>query len=163
MDKINKGAAAGIVFFSLVLAGFVGMKVDQTTIALLGGAFIGLVVAIPTTALIMLVGLRRREEPPAERQGRYHAPQAPLPQSPPQYWVMPQGAQPGLQPGYSVREPAANYQQLQQPLAAPEYLLPASRRRFYMIGEGGEVKEIEAPQAPRDSGFDTGFDELNEY
>ena len=154
MDKINKGAAAGVIFFSIVLAGFVGMKVDQTTIALLGGAFIGLVVAIPTTALIMLVGLRRREETPAGTQGRYHAPQAPLPASPPQYWVMPQGSQ----QGYTVREPAPNYQPLQQPLqqplAAPEYLLPASRRRFYMIGEGGEVKEIEAPQAPREPGFD---------
>jgi hypothetical protein len=156
MDKINKGAAAGVIFFSIVLAGFVGIKVDQTTIALLGGAFIGLVVAIPTTALIMMVGLRKREDTPAGTQGRYHAPQAPLPASPPQYWVMPQGS-------YSVREPQQAYpaqpQALQRPLAAPEYLLPASRRRFYMIGEGGEVKEIEAPQEPRD----TGFDEPNEY
>ena len=39
-------------------------------------------------------------------------------------------------------------------MAAPDYLLPQSRRRFYMIGEGGEVKEIEAPQDPRDSSFD---------
>lgn len=150
MDKINKAAAAGVIFFSIVLAGFVGIKVDQTTIALLGGAFIGLVVAIPTTALIMIVGLRRRDETPVDRQGRYHAPQAPLPASPPQYWVMPQGPQ----QAYSMREPAPNYQQLQQPLAAPEYLLPASRRRFYMIGEGGEVKEIEAPPNPSDAGFD---------
>lgn len=155
MDKINKAAAAGVIFFSVVLAGFVGIKVDQTTIALLGGAFIGLVVAIPTTALIMLVGLRKKDDAPAERAPRYQAPQAPLPASPPQYWVMPQ------QP-YAVREPAPNYQQLQQPLAAPAYLLPQSRR-FYMIGEGGEVKEIEAPREPRDAGFSNGFDEPNEY
>ncbi len=69
MDKINKAAAAGVIFFSVVLAGFVGIKVDPTTIALLGGAFIGLVVAIPTTALIMVIGLRderRQDAPPAQ-------------------------------------------------------------------------------------------------
>jgi site-specific DNA-cytosine methylase len=49
-----------------------------------------------------------------------------------------------------------NYQALQPPMAAPEYMLPQSRRRFYMIGEGGEVKEIEAPH-------DNGFDEPNSY
>jgi hypothetical protein len=37
-------------------------------------------------------------------------------------------------------------------------MLPQSRRRFYMIGEGGEVKEIEAPQ-----NRDDGFDEPNSY
>ena len=42
MDKINKAAAAGVIFFMVILAGFVGIKVDQTTIALLGGAFIAL-------------------------------------------------------------------------------------------------------------------------
>ena len=136
MDRINKAAAAGVIFFSIMLAGFVGMKVDQMTIALLGGAFVGLVVAIPTTALIMIVGLRRRDDISPDRTQRYHSP---LPQNPPQYWVMPQ------QP-YAVREPGANYHQLQQPSAAPEYMMPLSRRRFYMIGEGGEVKEIEAPR-----------------
>ncbi len=138
MDKINKAAAAGVIFFLVILAGFIGIKVDQMTIALLGGAFIGLIVAIPTTALIITIGMRRKDEPPAERQARY---QAPMPHSPPQYWVMPQ------QP-YVVREPL--YQQLQQPIAAPDYMLPQSRRRFYMIGEGGEVKEIEAPRSPDD-------------
>jgi multidrug efflux pump subunit AcrA (membrane-fusion protein) len=56
MNGVSKAAAAGIIFFSIVLAGFVGIKVDQSTIALLGGAFIGLVVAIPTTAAIILIG-----------------------------------------------------------------------------------------------------------
>lgn len=156
MERINKAAAVGVVFFSVMLAGFVGLKVDQTTIALLGGAFIGLVVAIPTTALIMLVGLRKRDDGPQATQPRY---QAPLPQNPPQYWVMPQGVP---QTAYTVREPAPHYQALQPGMAAPEYLLPQSRRRFYMIGEGGEVKEIEAPQG-RDDGFNAGFDAPNSY
>ena len=72
MNNINRAAAAGVIFFMVILAGFVGIKVDQTTIALLGGAFIGLVIAIPTTALIMVIGLRK----PVEQ-----APQAP--QAPP--------------------------------------------------------------------------------
>lgn len=72
MERLNKAAAVGVVFFSVMLAGFVGMKVDQTTVALLGGAFIGLVVAVPTTALIMIVGLRKpdadqvKTPPPAQ-------------------------------------------------------------------------------------------------
>lgn len=70
MNKINKAAAAGVIFFSVILAGFVAIKVDQTTIAMLGGALIGLVIAIPTTAIIMIVGLSgtrldRRDEPKA--------------------------------------------------------------------------------------------------
>lgn len=146
MDKINKAAAAGVVFFAVILAGFVGIKVDQTTIALLGGAFVGLIVAIPTTAVIMMISLRRRDDAPAERQARYHSP---MPQNPPQYWVMPQ------QP-YVVRDPYPHAQQMQQPISAPEYMLPQSRRRFYMIGEGGEVKEIESPR-------DSDFDQPNSY
>ena len=152
MDKINKAAAAGVIFFSVILAGFVGIKVDQTTIALLGGAFIGLVVAIPTTALIIMIGMRRKDDAPAERPVRY---QAPMPHSPPQYWVMPQQPYVVREPQQQYQQHYQHYQQLQQPIAAPEYLLPQSRRRFYMIGEGGEVKEIEAPRdAPRDPDFD---------
>lgn len=59
MERINKAAAVGVVLFSLILAGFVAMKVEQTTVSILAGALLGLVVAIPTTALIMIVGLRK--------------------------------------------------------------------------------------------------------
>lgn len=79
MDRINKAAAAGVIFFAVVLAGFVGIKVDQTTIALLGGAFIGLVVAIPTTALIIVIGMRKPDD------GQVKAPPANVP-SQPQFW-----------------------------------------------------------------------------
>jgi hypothetical protein len=77
---VNKAAAAGIIFFAVVLAGFVGIKVDQSTIALLGGAFIGLVVAIPTTALIMIIGLKPRNT----EQGQVHMPPQPPPVFPQQ-------------------------------------------------------------------------------
>lgn len=79
MNNINRAAAAGVIFFMVILAGFVGVKVDQTTIALLGGAFIGLVVAIPTTALIMIVGLS------GTRLDRRDEPKAPPPAAP-QFW-----------------------------------------------------------------------------
>lgn len=69
MENINKAAAAGVIFFMVILAGFVGIKVDQSTIALLGGALVGLAVAIPTTALIMVISLKpsdKREDAPTQ-------------------------------------------------------------------------------------------------
>jgi hypothetical protein len=140
MDKVNRAAAVGIILFSIVMAGFIGARVDQTTIALLGGTFLGLLVAVPATVLVVIVALRRRNDAPAEHGPRYSAP---MPHSPPQYWVMPNAQ-------YDVRAPyapqaAPSLATLQPPIAAPDYLLPASRRRFYVIGEAGEVREIDAP------------------
>lgn len=63
MGKINKAAAAGVIFFSIILAGFVGIKIDQPTVAILGGAFVGLVVAIPTTALVISIWTKQRDTP----------------------------------------------------------------------------------------------------
>ena len=148
MNNVNKAIGAGIVFFSVVLAGFVGARVDQTTIALLGGTFIGLLVAVPATLLVVLMSQRRRDEQQQHsQQPRYSAH---MPPNPPQYWMMPQ------QP-YDIRmlNPQPSHQaQLNSGIPAPEFMLPLSRRRFYMIGEGGEVKEIEAPH-------DVGFDGLD--
>lgn len=62
MENINKAAAAGVIFFMVILAGFVGIHIDQTTVALLGGAFIGIVIAFVTTMLIVAIG-RRPSEP----------------------------------------------------------------------------------------------------
>ena len=154
MDKISKAFGAGIVFFSIVVAGFVGSKVDQTTIALLGGTFIGLLVAVPSTLLVVLLARRRSDEQNQQMQqerGMRYATH--MPPSPPQYWAMPQ------QP-YDVRVMTpqhmqqAQYPQLNAGIPAPDYMLPMSRRRFYLIGEGGEVKEIEAPHDPGFDGFD---------
>jgi hypothetical protein len=61
MRVVNASAAVAIVFFSVVLAGFIGARVDQITIALLGGTFIGLVVAVPATALVVWIVLRQRD------------------------------------------------------------------------------------------------------
>lgn len=75
----NKLAAACIIVLGVMMAVFIGVKIDQTTIALLSGAFIGLIVAIPTTALILIIGLKPSDKnqvqtPPAtpETHTHYH-------------------------------------------------------------------------------------------
>lgn len=72
MEKVVKAGGAGIVFFSIVLGAFVAPYVDQTTFALLGGTFIGLLVAVPTVLLVVLIAHRRRDE-------RSHREQPPTP------------------------------------------------------------------------------------
>ena len=76
MDTIGKAFGAGIVFFTIVVAGLVGSKADQTTIALLGGTFIGLLVAIPATLLVVLIA-RRRDDEARQRGAHIAAPSLP--------------------------------------------------------------------------------------
>ena len=81
MDNISKAFGAGIVFFAVVMAGAVGARADQATIALLGGTFIGLLVAIPTTLLVVLIARRRNDTqgtaPPASTASTAPAPSKP--------------------------------------------------------------------------------------
>jgi hypothetical protein len=123
MDKINKAAAAGVIFFSVILAGFVGVKIDQTTVALLGGAFIGLIVAIPTTALIMIVGMRKRDDTP--RNVHYHDQRREMPMPPPSYY--PQVSPPPQQWDGQVVNPH------QQRMIAPPV-----KRQHYVIGSNDD-------------------------
>lgn len=140
MDKLNKAAAASLVMFSVILAAFIGSRVDQVTIALLGGTFIGLLIAIPSALLVMMVVLRRRDD--ADRE-RYDRPRyTHMPPSPPQYWVMPTTTDAPY--NMHVTQPLSS-PQVRAPAVTPEYALPATRRRFYLIGESGEMREIEAP------------------
>ncbi|BCX05234.1 MAG: hypothetical protein KatS3mg053_3172 [Candidatus Roseilinea sp.] len=141
MDKLNKAAAASLVLFSVVLAAFIGSRVDQVTIALLGGTFIGLLIAIPSSLLVMVVVLRRRDD--ADRE-RYDRPRyTHMPPNPPQYWMLPTVAD----ARYDMRatQLSAPTPQMHSSGVAPEYVLPYTRRRFYLIGESGEMREIEAP------------------
>ncbi len=144
MERFGKAMAVAVVLFFVALGIVVGMKLDQNTIALLGGTTLGLVVATPCVAIATYVSMRRRDEHSYERAPRY---QAPLPQNPPQYWVVPpqmqQHQQNGMQP--------MQQQQLTQPMTmaaygmrptTPDYMLPA-KRRFYVIGETGEVQELD--------------------
>lgn len=149
MDKINKAAAVSLVLFSVVLAAFVGSRVDQVTIALLGGTFIGLLVAIPSVLLIVVLALRRRDD---TGRDHYERPRVVhMPPAPPQYWAAPTPAD----PPHDARGLSYPVSQIRGVAAAPEYVLPATRRRFYLIGESGETQEIEAP--PELDGRDDGF------
>jgi hypothetical protein len=124
MEKMSRVFAVSLILFAVVFAAFVGSRVDQVTIALLGGAFIGLLVAVPSTLLTVAIVLRRRDDRVDLPRPTVHAP--PLP---PAYW------------------PPTNHQTQFNaqpwPLSAPpEFNLPAPRRRFYVIGETGEVREL---------------------
>lgn len=130
MDRVNKAACVAIVFFSVVLAGFIGSRVDQTTIALLGGTFIGLVVAIPATVLVVLLALNRRQENTGPVH--YHMPRGTNPPqhhgAVPQYYMEPPVAPP---PAYRVEVPAAT-QRAYPPLPA--------QRAFHVLGDDGEMR-----------------------
>lgn len=143
-----------VMLFVAVLASVIGSRLDQNTVLLLGGATVGLLVAAPAATLITWLALRRRDEqaPANAAAPRYSIP---MPQSPPQYWVMPT-VQPATPPNYMApvqrQLPPAN-QQLSwtQP---PEFSMPP-RRKFYMIGDGGEVEEL-MDDAAGEPGFSFG-------
>ena len=144
MERIGKAMALAVVLFFIVLGIVVGTKMDQNTIALLGGTTLGLVIATPCVAIATYVSMRRRDEHSYERSPRS---MAPMPQNPPQYWVVP----PQMQQQHQQNGMPQMQQQLPQPMAmgaygmrpsTPEYMLPA-KRRFYIIGETGEVQELD--------------------
>lgn len=140
MDRLNKAAAVSLVAFSIVLAAFIGSRMDQLTIALLGGTFIGLLISIPSVLLIVVLALRRRD---GGESVRYERPRfTHMPPSPPQ-----DRATPTLTdaPYYGEMHSPPPMTQARASFAAPEYVLPTTRRRFYLIGESGEISEIEAP------------------
>lgn len=139
MEYINKAAAVSLVLFVAIFAAFLGARIDQTTIALLGGTLIGLLIGVLATLLVVVLAVRRRDEVHYDRPARYAAH---MPPSPPQYWSLP-----GIPtPTHDARLLQAMPPSALQPgIPAPDYMLPPIRRRFYMIGEDGEVREIEAP------------------
>lgn len=139
MDKIFKAFAVAIVLFALVLAVFVGARVDQFTMSMLGGAFVGLMIAVPTTMMATMLFTRTRDPRISDRQWHHTSP---LPPSPPQYWAMPQTpyTQPQPQPQQMNRVPP---QLTNQNLRWDMPDLP--RRRFYVIGEAGQMEELTSP------------------
>jgi hypothetical protein len=65
-----------------------------------------------------------------------------MPQSPPQYWVVQHPSSAGFASYPRVDQPLL---QTALPQAPPslDFALPAVRRRFYMIGEAGDVEELD--------------------
>lgn len=66
MEVTVKLTSAAIVVVCLVFAAIIAPYVDQTTFALLGGTFIGLLVGVPTVLLVALISRRRRRRDEAQ-------------------------------------------------------------------------------------------------
>jgi len=125
MERLSMFFGIAIVLFFVVLGAMVGARIDQTTIALLGGTVIGLAIAIPCTALVTYIVFKAR----AESSSHAHHSQ------PPQQWIMP--------PNYPTAQTPTHHTAVSptsQPYSEPFVLPP--QRRFYIIGENGEASEI---------------------
>ena len=139
MERLVKTFAVAVILFFIVLGFVIGSRMDQNTIALLGGTTIGLLIAAPCAAIITYLAIRNRDE---SRQ--FDSPQYRPPQPPMQYWVVPQAPiAPQSAPHYNALAGTSPYT-----MPTEQFVLPP-RRKFYLIGESGESSEIE-PEA--DSG-----------
>ena len=145
MDRLIKASAFAIVVCGIAFGFVAGSRIDQSTITLLSGTLVGIAVASPCVAIITWLAMRRKDD---EWRGRERMMRqgAPLPPEPPQYWVV-QGP-PMAADGRTQR--------LAAPMAmgwAGQYgeaagLIPRPRRKFYVIGENGEPREVVDPTAP---------------
>jgi hypothetical protein len=114
---------------------------DQNTIALLGGTAIGLLIAIPSAAIVTYLAVRNRDES-----------STPTATSAPTYYVVPQNGvpvHPALPPPQTmVTATPPVYQQSPAPFVLPP------QRKFYMIGGDGRTSEL----MPEEES-----DQLNDY
>ena len=137
MERLTRAFSVAVVLFFVVLGIVVGSRMDQNTIALLGGVVIGLLVATPFATVITFIAVRSRVkhvESPAWA--------APMPN--PQYMIMPPA-----QHGYSLPNTMMAPTAMHTPHPNEGFTLPP-RRKFYLIGESGDVSEIE-PEPSRSS------------
>ncbi|MEO6061449.1 MAG: hypothetical protein ABIQ99_05875 [Thermoflexales bacterium] len=135
MDKFIKTSALALIIFAVVLAFVVGTRMEQATIILLSGAAVGILLCAPCAAFITFAAMKRREGPVRdERMQRYTAP---LPQEPPTFWSLPSGPYMVDARRFAPGLPAGN-----GGYADMGYSMPA-RRKFYVIGESGEVRDAD--------------------
>lgn len=151
---IGKVMAFSIIVFAAIVAYMVGTRIDQETISLLSGTAIGILVTTPCAALITYILMRRRDQSHLSTYERSMRANVPMPQSPPQYWVLPQMTNPpmlqnALNGGHTVNgwnssQSDANY-------------LPRPSRRFYVIGENGKPELVDGdPSISDDLEMETG-------
>jgi hypothetical protein len=155
MDRLLRALSIAIVIFATIVAFVVGSRIDQNTISLLSGTMIGILIATPGAAIITFVLLRRRENNAASGYDRSLRHSAPLPQNPPQYWVLPQTMQPMRAGAYPVNAIPAGITAMGWPMAPgmggeEMNYLPRPRRKFYVIGENGEPKALDDPATDDD-------------
>ena len=148
MDRLMRASALGVILCGVVFGFVVGSRIDQSTITLLSGTLVGALVATPCVAVITWLAARRRDEGRRDDDWRarehYLRQSAPLPPEPPQYWVVP--GQPVTVDGRTARLAAPmNWPTGYGDLAG---YMPRPRRKFYVIGENGEPRELADPSSP---------------
>lgn len=118
MKTIATAFGIGIVGSMMILAYMLGSRMDQNTMALIGGTLIGLVVSTPVICICVFMTMRVKMTPTRQydSEPRYQM------QAPPQYWV----------------QPPTPEETLQQPM---QPYVPAPRR-FYMIGTDGNPSPV---------------------
>lgn len=138
--------AVAILVFAAIIAYMIGARIDQETISLLSGTLIGILVTTPCAALITFILVRRREQSHLSTYERSARTSVPLPQNPPQYWVMPAMANPSMMQAALAGGSSVNG----WPGAQDSRYLPRPQRRFYVIGENGETKTMEGDPSLND-------------
>jgi hypothetical protein len=146
MDKIARALAISIVIFATIVGFVVTSRIDQNTISVLSGAVIGIITAAPFAAILTIVLTRKRDNTVVTSYERQMRSSVPLPQNPPQYWVLPQqfagmnNGSYGQQPQPALAGPSQ--WQMNADASANAYMM-RPRRRFYVIGENGEPKMVD--------------------
>jgi hypothetical protein len=143
MEKVLRAFSVGIIFFATIIAFIVGSRIDQNTVSLLSGAFIGVLVAAPCAAIVTLISLRRRETIGVGTYERTLRHGYQMPPNPPQYWVMPQQFQPATSGAYAPQPIAAGTSAPGWPGATDSTQYLPKPRRFYMIGANGEPTAVQ--------------------
>jgi hypothetical protein len=128
MDRLIRAVSVSVVLFFVVLGLVIGSRMDQNTIALLGGTTIGLLIATPCAAIVTYLVIRNRDESAVAR-----------PPSPPTYYVVPQVGPPNQLTPPNCQHPLPGASPAFQQSIAP--LVPPPQRRFYVIG-GGTTSEV---------------------
>ncbi len=143
MDRVLRALSVGIILFAVVIALIVGSRIDQNTVSLLSGAFIGVLIASPCTVVVTLITMRRRETTSSSTYDRtlHHSYQ--MPPNPPQYWILPQPFQSATHMGYQAPSIAAATSAAGWPGSSSDSQYLPKSRRFYMIGTNGEPKAVE--------------------
>jgi hypothetical protein len=147
MDRVLRATSVAIIIFATVTAFVIGSRIDQNTISLLSGTMIGILVAAPCAAIITFVLVRRRDANSLSSYDRNMRQSTPMPQSPPQYWVMPQQY---AQLNGAAYMQAGGAQGWPMPQQDAPYL--PRQRRFYVIGENGDPRMLEDRSAMAGSG-----------
>ena len=138
MERIIRAITICIVLAGFAFGVVAATRVDASTIALLSGAVIGVLVTAPCAAFVTWFASRRRDEiHPYRHMNRVSAPLTP---EPPAYWVIASDRM--LLDQQNQRMPAGIL--APWPNGKADFpCISRPRRRFMVIGEDGAQVELE--------------------